>query len=189
MAKGVRTFVGIFPPAESLARVLEIQSVLKSADPSVRWETLRKLHITLRFLGDIDANQTQQILSGLAAVGNSLPPISIGLSRLGCFPRIDSPRIIWLGTGRIPEPELGRCALEVERVCVAAGIKEEERPFSPHITLGRAKGKISPSLIKTIESTTFEPVQFLCAELLVMKSDLSPSGSAYSLLSTIPLKH
>jgi len=188
MAKGIRTFIGIFPPAQSLARVLELQSALKEVDPSVRWEVPKKLHVTLKFLGDLDADQTREILAGLRAMGRSLAPINIELSQLGGFPTVAAPRIIWLGTGPRRDPMLDECAITVERLCDGAGVKKEERPFSPHITLGRAKGKISRALITKIESTTFERVQFLCTELLVMKSDLSPSGSAYSLLSTIPLK-
>ena len=187
-AKGVRTFIGVFPPPDTQASIHGIQSLLKVDDPSVRWEKQNKFHITLKFLGNLTPAQIEHLRSRLLPAVQSVGQCEVTLARVGCFPSVDSAKIVWIGSDRRENTQLSECSTIVESLWVSAGFKNEERLFHPHITLGRVKGKISPLLIKRIENTTFEPIQFLCTELLVMKSDLSPSGSAYSQLCTIPLK-
>ena len=187
--KGVRTFIGIFPPPDIQAAIAHSQALLKPDSSGVRWEAQNKFHITLKFLGNLNPPQEEKLRSELSPAGEALAPFSIVLRSIGCFPDVRSPRIIWIGSSRDGNPSLSKCFAVVDEYCAVAGFKEEERPFLPHITLGRVKGKISDVLIKKIETVTFEPLQFLCTELLIMKSDLSPSGSAYSQQFIIPLKH
>ncbi len=186
--KGVRTFIGVFPPPDVQSIINRIQSSLKSEESPVRWEKQNKFHITLKFLGDLSAGQIEAIRSGLSNAVRSVGQFTVLLNRVGCFPSAESPKIVWIGSEPGENARLSECSILVESLCVSEGLKKEDRIFHPHITLGRVKGKISPLLIKKIENTTFEPIQFLCTELLVMKSDLSPSGSAYSQLFIIPLK-
>ena len=186
--KGVRTFIGIFPPPEIQSAVSQVQALLKDNNFRVRWEIENKFHVTLKFLGNILPAQGEQIQSLLMDAGRSVARFEVRLTRVGCFPTVEAPKIVWIGSGREENAPLTECSGIVDRLCISAGHKKEERAFLPHMTLGRAKGKMSGTLIKRIENTTFEPIQFLCTELLVMKSDLSPSGSAYSQLFTIPLK-
>ena len=166
-----------------------MQSSLKNECPSVRWESSHKLHVTLKFLGDVLPQKLQQIQTLLLDNLCGMKQFPVTLSVVGSFPNTRSPRIIWIGSPGSDNSPLIECAEAVERLCTAAGLKSDERKFQPHITLGRGKGKIPDNLIKMIETITFEPIQFFCTELLVMKSNLSPSGSAYSQLFTIPLKY
>lgn len=186
--KSVRTFIGIFPPSGVQSAVAQIQTSLKIDSSPVRWEIQSKFHITLKFLGNISPAQSEQVRSLLMATGLSVGRFEVLFTRVGCFPTVESPKIVWIGSSREENAPLSDCSAVVDHLCVCAGFKTEERAFLPHMTLGRVKGKISRNLLKRIENTTFVPIQFLCTELLVMKSDLSPSGSAYSQLFTIPLK-
>jgi 2''-5'' RNA ligase len=187
--KSVRTFIGIFPPPHIQSAIAEIQSSLKIDTSVIRWENQNKFHVTMKFLGDVPPEQLHQLQSSLNQNGQSIPRFEITLTNVGCFPAIHTPKIVWIGSSGDENILFANCFTAVENACVSAGFKKEERQFHPHMTLGRVKGKISENLIKKIENTTFEPLQFLCTELLIMKSDLSPSGSAYSQLSSIPLKH
>jgi len=193
--KGLRTFIGIFPPLEIQRTVESIQSTFKADNSPVRWESQNKFHITVKFLGDISEKQLGQLQTHLDAAVVRIPPFEITLLSVGCFPSAHSPKIVWIGSPPGDNPELVRCFGAVEEACAEVGFKKDERAFHPHITLGRMKGlrprrgKISENLIKTIENTTFEPLKFPCTELLIMKSDLSPSGSTYSKQRTISLKH
>jgi 2'-5' RNA ligase len=77
----------------------------------------------------------------------------------------------------------------VERVCSEFGFQKEERAFHPHITFGRVKGTHNLArLTEAIKTITFEPMQSRCSELLLMKSDLQPSGSIYTILKSFPLQ-
>lgn len=187
--KGVRTFIGIFPPPEIQAAIAHSQALLKPDSSGVRWEAQNKFHITLKFLGSLTPPQLDKTRFELSRAGEILAPFNTILNSIGCFPDLRSPKIIWIGSSRDGNPPLSKCFAVVDEYCAAAGFKKDERPFLPHITLGRVKGKIPEVLIKKIETITFEPLQFLCTELLIMKSDLSSSGSAYSQQYTIPLKH
>jgi len=193
--KGLRTFIGIFPPPEIQSAIAAIQSTFKADNSLVRWEAQNKFHITIKFLGDIAEKQISQLQTLLVTAVESIPPFEITLLSVGCFPSARSPKIVWIGSPPDENPEIVRCFGSVEEACAGIGIEKDERAFHPHITIGRVKGlrprrgKISGNLIKTIENTTFEPLKFPCTELLVMKSDLSPSGSTYSKQRTILLKH
>ena len=187
--KGIRTFIGIFPPSEIQSAIAAIQSTVKTENSPVRWESQSKFHITVKFLGDVAEKQLHQLHPLLDTSAETIPPFEITLFRVGCFPSVHSPKIVWIGSPENSNPEIVHCFNAVEEACAKAGFKKDERAFHPHITLGRVKGKISENLIKTIENTTFEPLKFPCTELLVMKSNLSPSGSTYSKQRTISLKH
>ncbi len=187
--KGIRTFIGIFPPPHIQSAIEDILLPLKPNASVIRWEKQEKFHVTVKFLGDVLPEQLRQLQSSLNQEGRSIRRFEIPLTTIGCFPAERSPKIVWIGSSRDENTLLVDYFKAVEIACTSAGFKKEERPFHPHITLGRVKGKISENLIKKIENTTFEPLQFLCTELLIMKSDLSPSGSAYSQLSSIPLTH
>jgi len=186
--KGIRTFIGIFPPPHVQSAITDILSPLKPDASVVRWERQEKFHITLKFLGDISSEQFRLLQASLLEAGKSIPHYEILLAQIGCFPSSHSPKIVWVGSAEDTKLSMTDCFTTVEKSCVSSGFKKEERQFHPHITVGRVKGKVSENLINKIENTTFEPLQFLCTELLIMKSDLSPSGSAYSQLSSIPLK-
>ncbi len=187
--KGIRTFIGIFPPPHVQSAIADILLPFRPDAPAIRWEKQEKIHITMKFLGDVMPEQLRQLQSFLNQEGRSIRRFAIPLTTIGCFPIEHSPKIVWIGSSGDENALLINCFKAVENACTSAGFKKEERSFHPHITLGRVKGKISENLIKKIENTTFEPLQFLCTELLIMKSDLSPSGSAYSQLFSIPLTH
>jgi 2'-5' RNA ligase len=187
--KGIRTFIGIFPPSHVQAAISNILLPLKPDAPAIRWEEQRKFHVTMKFLGNVMPEQLHQLRLFLGETIQSIHRFDIQLTTIGCFPAMHPPKIVWMGSSEDKNTPLAGCFNAVQHACISAGFKKEERPFHPHITLGRVKGKVSENLIKKIENTTFEPLQFLCSELLIMKSDLSPSGSAYSQLSSISLTH
>lgn len=187
--KGIRTFIGIFPPPHVQSAITDILTPLESDARAIRWEKQVKFHITMKFLGDILPEQLHQLQSFLIQECRPIRQFEILLKSFGCFPTTHAPKIVWIGSSGNENDWLVDCFKAVESACTSAGFKKDERPFHPHITLGRVKGNISENLIKKIENTTFQPLQFLCTELLIMKSDLSPSGSAYSQLSSIPLTH
>jgi len=187
--KGLRTFIGIFPPAEIQKTIGDIQSAFRADNSPIRWEPQNKFHITVKFLGDLTEGQFGPLQQALDAAVGAIPSFEITLLNAGIFPSPHSPKIVWIGSPPDANPDLLRCFGAVENGCAEAGFKKDERAFHPHITIGRVKGKVSGNLIKTIENTTFEPLKFPCTELLIMKSDLSPSGSAYSKQRTISLKH
>ncbi|MBD3420757.1 MAG: RNA 2',3'-cyclic phosphodiesterase [Chitinivibrionales bacterium] len=105
----------------------------------IRWSPLEQLHLTLRFLGDVDKHTFEDILSTLARV--EAPAFSLTIKGAGYFPPRRSPRIIWAGVE--PDQELLTLKNKIDRVLQLLHVEPDKHKFHPHITLGRAKGEIS----------------------------------------------
>ncbi len=191
-----RTFISIFPPEEIQTELANIQAELKKALLPVRWEPPEKLHITMKFLGDLTPQQLEELSRHLPDAVKNFSSFEITLVQAGCFPSKRAPRIFWVGSEQNANATLVECFQTIESACAALGFAKDERPFHPHITLGRTKGIVSNglpnsngvfNLIKTLESITFEPLKFRCAEIAVMKSTLTQRGSFYQNVINIPL--
>lgn len=184
----IRTFIAI-PTPDNVRQVLsDIQSELKSSHAEVKWEQPEKLHITLRFLGDVDEQQLPHLIKDCATIMCNLNSFSLIYEGLGCFPDPRNPRIIWAGSHN-DDGRLIYMKKEVEDIAARYGFERETRPFHPHITLARVQGRGNiQNLIKMLQSVTFEPHPVIIDEVHFMKSELRPAGSIYTRLQTIALK-
>ena len=183
----IRTFIALPSSAAVQQQMVIIQSKLKVTQADVKWDSSDKFHITLKFLGGIELSSIESLSSALTEMMKKFPAFEITYNSLGAFPNLHNPRVIWIGT------ESNQIMLDlqsgVERVCSDFGFQKEERAFHPHITIGRVKGTHNLArLTEAIKTITFEPMQSRCSELLLMKSDLRPSGSIYTILKSFPLQ-
>lgn len=183
-----RSFICVFPPAEATNTLLNLQNSIKHLSRNVRWEKKEKFHFTLQFFGNQSEEWLHQVHDALHAQCESIESFPIAISKIGCFPNRYSPKIFWAGSEISENERLVSLAGQVQTITQQYGLQPEKKPFHPHITIGRGKGKIHPDLIKSLETVTFHPVVFPCARLQIMKSVLAESGSTYSTLFTIPLK-
>ena len=152
------------------------------------WEKPEKLHITLKFLGDIEPARVEALSSAAASAAASLEPFELTIEEPGTFPPHGQPRVLWLGlvdaSGRLA---LMQRALETE--CAAVGFARESRPFKPHLTLARVRSpQGARELAAAHRETPFEPQRFEVSELVVMRSELGPGGSRYTPLSRHALR-
>ncbi len=183
----MRTFIAIDTPREVRQSLVDLVDRLRSSGADVRWEPPGKLHATLKFLGETDSVQLERVVIAIEAIAAKVTPFTVRYSALGCFPRRDDPRIVWVGVddsgGALLSLQKG-----IERSLVSLGFNPDDRPFHPHITLGRVKTRRGvANLLRMLESITFhtEPVSVHGIEL--MRSELRPSGSVYTTLKSIPL--
>ena len=183
----VRSFIAIPTPVEIAHDLRESIASLRDADAEVRWEPVEKIHITLRFLGDVDEVLLPRLIKDCVDSCCNQKSFSLLYGGFGCFPNNRDPRIIWLGS------ENGDGLLEplkkiIDETVNRYGFVPENRPFRPHLTLGRVKGKRNiRNLIKMLQSVTFEPRTVVIDELVFMKSELRPTGSIYTKLQSIRL--
>jgi 2'-5' RNA ligase len=109
----------------------------------IRWVRPETLHVTLRFLGDIDPARVPALTAALRAEAAGVSPFALTLGELGAFPSLRRPQVLFFRAG--PQQPLAVLASAVERAVVQAGFAAETRPFRPHLTLGRARrGKHVP---------------------------------------------
>jgi 2'-5' RNA ligase len=187
MGPSVRSFIAIDLP-DSVRRQLEaLVQELRKSNAQVGWVRIEGIHLTLKFLGNVALELIEEIKPALAGIASQTPPIHIEPAGCGAFPTIKSPRVIWVGLrGQIgPLAELGR---RVEAAMAAFGFRPEGRPFKPHLTLGRVKGRQRIEALQQIlfahRDFTAEP--FDAAEVVLYKSDLRPDGARYAPLSKAP---
>jgi 2'-5' RNA ligase len=103
--------------------------------PGARWVPASQIHLTLAFLGEVEESAVDLLSGELARIQS--PPFTLCFSGTGCFPERRRPRVLWIGLE--PEPRLQALAAKVRATVIACGIPQEERAFSPHITLARLK--------------------------------------------------
>ena len=109
------------------------------------------------------------------------------LTGVGCFPPGGKVRIVWTGVEE-DSGELARLAANTERAIVASGFAPEARPYRPHLTIGRVRDDRSRGGLRcVIESVPFDGVDQRVARVVVMASELSPSGPTYTVVSAHPI--
>jgi len=184
----MRAFVAVDLPEGLRREAAALQARFRSAGADVKWVEPENLHLTLKFLGSIEETQVSPLTERLKAAAGSLSSFTLRLEGIGAFPRTTDPRVIWVGVSEGKE-KLAELASAVEQTCAELGFPKEERPFSPHLTIGRIRSRDHPAgLIKKLQVAEFcgetpAPVN----QVILYQSTLSPQGPLYTPLAQIPL--
>jgi 2'-5' RNA ligase len=176
----LRTFVALEIAEEMRGRIAALQDSLRGSVEGVRWARPEGIHLTLRFLGSTSPAQVDRLGPALRAAAAHCAAAEVGVCGLGTFPERGSPRVFWLGLS-LPEPLL-ECQEACERAAVALGFPREQRPFRPHLTLGRWRDRARrPELpAADLGSTRMET-------LTLFWSEPRPGGSVYTPLCRFAL--
>jgi RNA 2',3'-cyclic 3'-phosphodiesterase len=157
---------------------------LKMDIPGVRWVPKEQIHLTLDFLGEVEETTVERLTGKLAR--RHAPGFKLRLSGTGCFPNRRRPHVLWVGLE--PEHRLNELAADVHSAVLSCGIQQEERPFSPHITLARIK--LSPSrdfdsFLDRHQNLKLPP--FSVREFTLFQSRLTPQGAVHIPVRNFPL--
>jgi len=193
MGEPIRTFIAI-ELNDALHHALgEVQHRLQREPAArlIRWVAPSSIHITLKFLGDVEANQLPALHDALVKACEDTPPFVLTLAGLGAFPNTKRPNNLWVGaTGHVEVA--AQLAQKIDAACTALGFPRETRPFTTHLTLGRVKKDVSPSerasIGAMVEAMRVNALGDLRVDhVSVMKSELRPRGSVYTRLYAIEL--
>jgi 2'-5' RNA ligase len=187
----IRSFIATDLPEESKRALRSLQNRLKKGSAPVKWVDPGSIHLTLKFLGNIDAGMTERLMAVIAEAVRGLKPFPVELKGLGVFPNLNRVRVVWVGMGGEVE-KLAVIQQRIEAGLVPLGFPAEERPFAPHFTLGRVREPASPeerrSLGQLIAGTAFEGGgAFNVDAVHLMKSQLTHQGPIYSRLGSVEL--
>jgi 2'-5' RNA ligase len=184
----IRSFLAIELPKPILRKIEEIQGDLRSAHADVRWMSPEKIHLTLKFFGNIEESRIDSIFKLIEEPVRSTPPFSLKVRGVGAFPSMKSPRVIWLGLVNGSE-SLTSLQKQIETQLEKIGFQPEDRPFHPHLTLGRMKSsRGKDELGGRMEKHREEEFgDFQVERLILFKSDLKPSGPIYTALREMKL--
>lgn len=190
----MRTFIAIELSKETKDWIAGLQGQLKNSGADVKWVKPENIHLTLKFLGEIDDRQLNSIIGILQDSNKDRNSFYIRLSSLGAFPKINFPRVIWIGIDK-GETESKQIAKDLEEELTKVGLAKEKRPYSSHITLGRVRSALNRDrLIKDLGNLANNfpqdapGTEFLVSKITLFKSTLTPAGPIYEILKEIPLK-
>jgi len=184
----LRCFIAVSLPAPLKKEIGVLIGRLRESGADIRWVPEENLHFTLKFLGATDEKLISEIKEVLHKKLSPYVPFYIKISGVGYFPGGKNPRVLWIG---IEEPgSLADIYREVEEVMVKFGYPREERPFSPHLTIGRVRSpkRMSEALRRLDEFRTVSFEGFEVKAVKLMKSDLKTGGAEYSELAEILLE-
>ena len=174
-----RLFVGVRPPEP--IRDLLIDAMDDSAD--FRWQTEDQLHLTLRFVGEVERPTAEDLADALARVRSE--KLELRIAGTGRFDQRNS-GALWAGVE--PKPPLAALAAKIERVCQSVGLPPERRAFHPHITLARWKSRRSREVHDFLDRTRgLSSEAFAADEFILFQSILSRHGAHYDEVERYPL--
>jgi 2'-5' RNA ligase len=192
MMSVIRAFIAVNLTPEIQRRLDELISafIQKLEKSPVRWVPANNIHLTLKFLGDVSLANLDLLKKLLRAEIANYRPFEISVGGAGAFPTVHRPRVIWVGVEA--PPELAAVQASVEGMTARLGYAPEERPFSPHLTLGRVSRNTTPQDCRAISAVLDkEKVGFLgalCVQSVELyKSDLHPLGPVYTNIFSAPL--
>jgi len=188
----MRTFIAIPIPENIRLFLTRIQADIRDNRVKASWTRKASMHLSLRFLGDIELEDIKMIIQAMKTTAATCEPFTLSAQGVGVFPGIKKARVIWAGIqGQVAQLEMIQRTLE--KYLQLAGIKGDKKRFSPHFTLGRFKGPVDirklEKIMQDFQQCTSDDC--LITSMILYKSDLKPSGAVHTplfeaVLSDIP---
>jgi RNA 2',3'-cyclic 3'-phosphodiesterase len=185
-----RIFCAIELPEQIREQATEHIRILRGRFPhvSASWNRDGKLHLTLKFIGEIPQEQVDRVSLAAERASNNLDRFNLLVTGAGAFPEGGAAKVLWLGISD-PSANLGVLQTRLEDECAQQGFIKERRSFHPHLTLARLrKPEGARVLAAAHQELGFPPLEFPVSDLLVIRSELSSEGSQYSVVSSHPLE-
>ena len=200
----IRSFIAIPVPSAGIQALGDAVKRLDSdLGGSVRWVRPEGIHLTLKFMGDIQAEMVKRVLDALPPVAARFSPFELSISGLGVFPNPQRPRVLWAEVHGDLET-LSALQLAVDDAVGKLGLPREKRRFTPHLTLGRVRKDVPNGQLRKIGQVMVGPISSADAsgpasgrsgELLgtpswtagtvnLMRTELDPTGSRHYLVGS-----
>jgi 2'-5' RNA ligase len=182
----MRAFIALKIPTLIITAVHGIQQRLAGYRFNVRWVKAKNIHLTLKFIGSVDAHLIDSISTCVAEATDGITPFQLTAKGIGVFPKIERARVIWVGlSGQVTALNALQKSIDIK--LAGFGFPREKRKFKGHLTLGRSKGALDTvDLARAIEEfKNFKSETFLVDRVSLFRSDLNPSGAVHTELREI----
>jgi RNA 2',3'-cyclic 3'-phosphodiesterase len=189
------TFLAVELPDELKNRLRALHAKFGEEAEMLKWIGHPQLHITLRFLGDVERSRLDAVVDAASQAASRTKQFSVHLASLGAFPSERSPRVLWVGLAADEgKTRLSQLFYALEEALVERGFPLDARPFSPHLTIARVRDRLSSpdrlrigdALVELRRSTNLQAAIDV-QQITVMESTLSPAGAHYTALAQLPL--
>jgi RNA 2',3'-cyclic 3'-phosphodiesterase len=178
----VRAFFGLPVPAPQREELARFIAACAQAAPDFRWTPKENLHLTIRFVGNVERGLVESVADALAQ--RPLTAFDMELGDVGTFGRGRATRVVWLGL-RAGTEAAAALAAHAEEECARAGLPTESRPYQAHLTLARARSRGGARLPELPAVTRMEP--WRADQLVLYSSRLARTGAIYEALTTLGL--
>jgi len=178
-----RAFVAVVVPDEVVVFLRQIQAQLQLPGMNIRWVAAKNIHLTLKFLGDIDPSRVPEVAAQMDAAAGRAPSFSLAAKGVGVFPNLRRARVLWVGlAGDLDRLKAIQATLESGLESV--GFRRESRNFGAHLTIGRIRHRTDAEIINAslgqLKDTASD--RFRVDRLVLFKSILYPNGPEYTQL-------
>ena len=185
----LRLFIALPLPAEVERELDRLLDQLRPKSDNVKWVPAKNIHLTVKFLGDTDEKIVAKITSAIDEVAAQYQPFESTLDRIGAFPNLRRPRVIWIGGSEpIADPSGGnadaaRLARDIDHRMRKLRFEKEKRSFKPHLTLGRVRqGRRVDELADYLQTFELKTIPLTLDRVVLFKSTLTPQGAIYDRL-------
>jgi 2'-5' RNA ligase len=183
----MRVFIAINLPEKIIEKLADLQNQLAEFDLPIRWTKPKNIHFTLCFLGEISYQRIEKVKEICDKVIGKYKSFNLKIKNLGGFPNEKNPRILWVGV------EDGQSLVNLQKELTEKlrdlGFEIEKREFSPHLTLGRTKGRIKEFEATISKMGEVNLGEFEVESIEVMESELKPEGPEYRSIESFQLIH
>lgn len=185
MPKPLRAFVAVPLPDAVTVFLLQLQARLQLPGRTIRWVAAKNIHLTLKFLGDIDPSQVPAIAAQMDAAAGATAAFSLTAKGLGVFPNLRHARVLWVGLAG-ERGRLEAIQATLESGLESVGFKREARGFAAHLTIGRIRRHVDAQTIGALVDPLTDEASdgFRVEKLVLFKSILRSSGAEYTQLHT-----
>jgi 2'-5' RNA ligase len=180
----IRIFIALYIPEQVLGVIEErLKKELGASFYQYRWVNRANLHLTLKFIGEVEEKLADKICEKLIIAQKEFDKLTLVFSKFGFFERNGKPAIFWAGCNF--NPVLNGFVNYIENSLFELGIPKEVKPFKSHLTLLRLKGEEEMEPLKKISSLHFESIEFKPEAISLVKSELSPKGAKYFVIKNL----
>jgi 2'-5' RNA ligase len=196
MLPTIRAFIAIELDERVKRELSHLQERLKAVDPDVkfaepriRWSEPKNLHITLKFLGDIEPKILDVVETAMNETALECPAFHMDIGALGAFPNMHDPKVIWAGVTKRANFMAEMASRLDEKLTTHGIVTPADHGFTPHITLGRSKNEASCKILTHLLQNTHVPAHLTqkVERISLLRSELMPKGPVYHLLHSVAL--
>lgn len=183
----MRLFWAISLPDAHKRSIEKVLQPLRSEEIDARWVTRENLHVTVKFLGEVEDEKVNDVIEAARGAALKTPSLQTHLTEFGCFPNCGKARVLWVGIDD-PGDTLANLAARLDEELGQLGLKRESRKLHPHVTVARLREPRSVrEVLDRVGPMNFETAPFEVGELVAFRSYLSPKGSTYERVASAPL--
>ena len=188
MTQHIRCFVAIELPKAIQDQLSQIQNTLRKQIQRASWVQPGNIHLTLKFLGDVNPNDIESVGQAIAQVASCHSPFSLQFGGVGAFPNPARPRVIWVGV-KVGGEKVSALAQDINEALSRCGFPPDNKKFNSHLTIARLKERVNLRPFASLhrQYDEIDGAAMTVHEVSLIRSQLRPKGAIYTTFQSCEL--